>query len=151
MASGLASTPSSCTWSPAAPSNCLASTIDCVVSGQTVVHSESSKDSMTTLPRNWLSDICWPNWLTSVRLGAGLSPAEEPRSRLGFSIAASLFALVDDCAPDDCADPPDGHEAEGEQPPTASAAAPARPVSQVARRTVLFARSMPARLSYPRP
>ena len=75
----------------------------CVVSGQTVVHSESSNASMTTLPRNWLSDIGWPNWLRSRKSGAGLSPSEDPRSRLGLSIAA-VFGPVDDelpaCEPD---------------------------------------------------
>src|SRR5512140_1686590 len=60
----------------------------CVVSGQIVVHSESSNASMTTLPRNWLSDIGWPNWLRSRKSGAGLLPSEDPRSRLGLSIAA---------------------------------------------------------------
>src|SRR6266487_3364116 len=88
MASGLASTPSSCTWLPAGPSSCLASSMLCVVSGQTVVHSESSNASMTTLPRNWLSDIGWPNWLRSRKSGAAFPPSEDPRSRLGLSIAA---------------------------------------------------------------
>ena len=59
-----------------------------VVSGQTVVHSESSNASMTTLPRNWLSDIGWPNWLTSLMSGAGCAPSELPRSRFGFISAA---------------------------------------------------------------
>src|SRR6266516_5934827 len=103
MASGLASTPSSCTWLPAEPSSCLACSMLCVVSGQTVVHSESSNASMTTLPRNWLSDIGWPNWLRSRKSGAGLPPSEDPRSRLGLSIAA-VFGPVDDelpaCEPD---------------------------------------------------
>ena len=72
MASGLASTPSSCTWLPAGPSSCFASSMLCVVSGQTVVHWESSNASMTTLPRNWLSDIGWPNWFCSWKSGAGL-------------------------------------------------------------------------------
>src|SRR6185437_13059416 len=107
MASGLASTPSNWTESPALPSSSFASTIDCVVSGHTVVHSESSKDSTTTRPRNWLSDIGWPNWLTSLKSGAGLLPSEEPRSRLGFSIAAAFAELdgedagADGAAPDD--------------------------------------------------
>ena len=103
MASGLASTPSSCTWLPAGPSSCLACSMLCVVSGQTVVHSESSNASMTTLPRNWLSDIGWPNWLRSRKSGAGLLPSEDPRSRLGLSIAA-VFGPWDDevpaCEPD---------------------------------------------------
>src|SRR6478735_2384868 len=103
MASGLASTPSSCTWLPAEPSSCLACSMLWVVSGQTVVHSESSIASMTTLPRNWLSDIGWPNWLRSRKSGACLPPSEDPRSRLGLSIAA-VFGPVDDelpaCEPD---------------------------------------------------
>ena len=60
----------------------------CVVNGQTVVHWESSNASMTTLPRNWLSDIGWPNWFCSRKSGAAVSPSELPRSRLGLSIAA---------------------------------------------------------------
>src|SRR6266487_994000 len=104
MASGLASTPSSCTWLPAGPSSCLASSMLCVVSGQTVVHSESSNASMTTLPRNWLSDIGWPNWLRSRKSGAAFPPSEDPRSRLGLSIAA-VFGPWDDGLP---APEPDG-------------------------------------------
>src|SRR5882757_4821318 len=130
IASGFASTPSSWTELPALPSSSFASTIDCVVSGQTVVHSESSKDSRTTRPRNWLSDIGWPNWLTSLTSGAGLLPRAVPRSRLGFSIAAALTELTGD---DPVADDPDD-----EQPATASAAMTARPASQVARRVVLL-------------
>src|ERR1700742_3084517 len=82
--------PSSCTLVPAAPSSCLASTMLCVVSGQTVVHCESSNPSITTLPRNWLSDIGWPNWLVSRKSGAATSPIDEPRSRLGLLSAAVL-------------------------------------------------------------
>src|SRR5580692_8151062 len=97
MASGLASTPSSCTWLPAGPSSCLACSMLCVVSGQTVVHSESSKPSMTTLPRNWLSDIGWPNWLTSLMSGADRESSELPRSRFGFISAALEAGLA--CMP----------------------------------------------------
>jgi hypothetical protein len=35
------------------------------------VHCESTKARMTTLPRNWLSAMRWPNWLTSRMSGAG--------------------------------------------------------------------------------
>src|SRR5260370_12531000 len=69
----------------------------CVVSGQTVVHCESSKPSMTTLPRNRLSDIGWPNWLTSVMSGAGREFSELPRSRFGFISAALEAGLA--CMP----------------------------------------------------
>src|SRR6202035_5699363 len=100
IASGLASTPSNWTELPALPSSSFASTIDCVVSGQTVVHSESSKDRMTTLPWNWLSDIGWPNWLTSLTSGAGLLLSEVPVSRLGFAIAAAFAWVIDDGAVD---------------------------------------------------
>jgi len=72
----------------------LASSMLCVVSGQTVVHSESSNDSMTTLPRNWLSDIGWPNWFVSRKSGAGSDPSEEPRSRLGLFIPAAIAVAV---------------------------------------------------------
>src|SRR6185437_13412837 len=137
MASGLASTPSSCTLLPAGPSSCLASSMLCVVSGHIVVHSESSKASMTTLPRNWLSDIGWPNWLTSLKSGAGLSPSEVPRSRLGFSSAAAFAEFAwegaEPCDAGAC-DPDD------EQPATASAAATAAPASHDARRVLLLPR-----------
>src|SRR5579875_1285004 len=92
MASGLASTPSSWTFSPALPSSSFASTMLWVVSGQIVVHSESVNARMTTLPRNWFSDIGWPNWFTSVMSGAGALPSEEPRSRLGLASAAAFAA-----------------------------------------------------------
>src|ERR1700749_4640069 len=144
VASGLASTPSSWTDLPALPSSSCASTIDWVVSGQTVVHSESSKDSMTTRPRNWLSDICWPNWLTSLTSGAALPPSEVPVSRLGFSIAAAFAWFIDGSVDDD----PDAGDPDDEQPATARAAATTGPASQVARRVVLLPRSMPARLSH---
>src|SRR5215472_15770374 len=125
MASGLASTPSSCTWLPAGPSSCLACSMLCVVSGQMLVHSESSNASMTTLPRNWLSDIGWPNWLRSRKSGAGCPPSEDPRSRLGLSIAAE-FAPVDDELP---AREPDGvpelHAARPGSPPRTPARAAA--------------------------
>src|SRR6266568_8939020 len=75
----------------------------CVVSGQTVVHWESSNASMMTLPRNWLSDIGWPNWFCSRKSGADRAPREVPRSRLGLSIAAEPGPP--DCDPPDC-DPP---------------------------------------------
>src|SRR6202012_2116640 len=133
MASGLASTPSSWTDLPALPSSSFASTIDWVVSGQTVVHSESSKDSMTTRPRNWLSDIGWPNWFVSWKSGAALLPSGVPRSRLGFSIAAALAGLSDE--PGDAAE-----EAEEERPATARAAASARPPSHLAGRVIAVPR-----------
>src|SRR5438270_13106326 len=117
MASGLASTPSSCTLLPAGPSSCLASSMLCVVSGQTLVHSESSKASMTTLPRNWLSDIGWPNWFRSRKSGAGLPPSEDPRSRLGLSIAA-VFGPADREPPDDEAGEPELHPARAPAPRT---------------------------------
>src|SRR6185437_5208448 len=136
---GLASTPSSCTERPALPSSSLASTIDCVVSGQTVVHSESSKPSRTTRPRNWLSDIGWPNWLTSLKSGAALPPRELPRSRLGFSIAAALAGFVvaapAPCCPDAC------ELADDEQAASARSAVAARPATPVARRFLSFPRS----------
>src|SRR5690348_11122993 len=114
----------------------------CVVSGQTVVHSESSKPSMTTLPRNWLSDIGWPNWLTSLKSGAGLLPSGLPRSRLGFSSAAAFTEFAGDGAePGD----PGACDPDDEQPATASAAVTAAPASHVARRVRLLPRSMPAR------
>src|ERR1700753_3116203 len=140
VASGLASTPSSWTDLPAWPSSSLASSIDCVVSGQTSVHSGSSKDSMTTRPRNWLSDIGWPNWLTSLKSGAGLLSLEVPRSRLGVSIAAACAELIGDGP---VAGDLDGCAADDEQPATARAAATVRPASQVTRRVVVVPRSTP--------
>src|SRR5437773_1477834 len=85
VALGLASTPSSWTLPPAAPSSCRASTMLTVVSGHTVVHSESTNARMTTLPRNCCSDIRWPNWLSSVMPGAGCLPSELPGSRAGLA------------------------------------------------------------------
>src|SRR5271157_5555458 len=90
----------------------------CVVSGQTVVHWESSNASMTTLPRNWLSDIGWPNWFCSRKSGAAVPPSELPRSRLGLSIAAEP-------GPADC-------ELAGEEPagvPVLHPASPTMPAS----------------------
>ena len=87
---------------PALPSSSFASTMLCVVSGQTVVHSESSNPSMTTLPRNWLSDMCWPNWFVRLISGAGWLFSEVPRSRLGLAMAAALAVLdMEGCAGDD--------------------------------------------------
>ena len=63
-----------------------------VVSGQTVVHSESTKARTTTLPRNWLSDMGWPNWLTSRMSGAARLPSEVPGSRSGLAAAACACA-----------------------------------------------------------
>src|SRR5215467_12331302 len=102
VACGLASTPSSRTSFPAVPSSFLASTMLCVVSGQTVVHSESSNPSITTLPRNWLSDMCWPNWFVRLISGAGWLFSDVPRSRLGLASAAALAEPDrDGCAGDD--------------------------------------------------
>src|SRR5262245_5898874 len=89
-----------------------------VVSGHTVVHSESSKDSRMTLPRNWLSDIGWPNWLVSRKSGALALPRELPRSRFGFcAAAASAFDMPVPPCPPGAADDPD------EQAPSKAAAA----------------------------
>src|SRR5579859_5168349 len=90
----------------------------CVVSGQTVVHSESSKPSRMTLPRNWLSDIACPNWFTSRKSGAGEFPTEVPRSMFGFDWAATLSGLVALIAV-----PEDADEVDADEHP-ASAATP---------------------------
>ena len=87
MALGLASTPSSWTRLPAAPSSCLASSMLTVVSGHTVVHWESTNARMTALPRNWLSAIRWPNWFSSRISGAGWPPRELPVSSAGLFAA----------------------------------------------------------------
>src|SRR5258707_15400541 len=113
--------PSNCTWSPAAPSSCLASSMLCVVSGQIVVHWESSNASTTTLPRNWLSDIGWPNWFCKRKSGAGRAPSEVPRSRLGLAIAAEADPADDELADWELADwelaVPGQHPARPESPP----------------------------------
>src|SRR5260370_20856388 len=44
---------------------------------------------MTTLPRNALSEICWPNWLVSRKLGAARPPRDEPGSRFGLPAPAA--------------------------------------------------------------
>ena len=62
MASGLASMPSN--WmcrAAAGPSMLTASVMLTVVSGQTVVHRESTKASTTTLPRNCRSETGVPD------------------------------------------------------------------------------------------
>src|SRR5262249_21615227 len=111
MADGFASTPRSWTFSPALPSSSFASTMLSVVSGQTVVHSESSKDSRMTLPRNWLSDIGWPNWFVSRKSGAGALPRELPRSRFGFrSAAAAALDMPGPPDPPGAADDPDDEQ-----------------------------------------
>src|SRR5262250_790440 len=61
-----------------------------VVSGHTLVHCESTNERMTTLPRNWLSAMCWPNWLTRWMSGAGWPPSELPVSRAGLLAAAAM-------------------------------------------------------------
>ncbi len=104
----------------------------CVVSGQTVVHSESSNDSMTTLPRNWLSDIGWPNWFVSRKSGAGRDPSEEPRSRLGLYIPAAFAAAVGELA----AVP------EPEPEPEPQPAAPARTPSTATAQSATRARNL---------
>lgn len=94
VAAGFASIPSSCTREPAAPSIALASNIAAVVSGHSVVHSESSNASSTTLPRNDRKDTGSPNWSLSVKLGAGRSNA-VPGSNSGLLANASLCAVLD--------------------------------------------------------
>ena len=98
VASGLASIPSSCTWSPALPSRSLAATMLAVVSGQMVVHSESVKARITTLPRKALSDTGCPNWLVSRKSGAA-PLIEVPVSRFGLSAAACAWAAGLICPP----------------------------------------------------
>src|SRR5260370_37837706 len=102
----------------------------CVVSGQTVVHWESSKASMTTLPRNWLSDIGWPNWFRSRKSGAGPEPSEVPRSRLGFAIAAESGPVA--CEP--AGGPADGDPAPHPARPGSAPTAPSTARAHSARR-----------------
>src|ERR1700728_5041408 len=73
----------------------------CVVSGQMVVHSESATASITTRPRNWLSDITWPNWFVSLMSGADWSPSVEPRSRFGLASAAAIAEALPACCDED--------------------------------------------------
>ncbi len=101
VAAGLASTPISWTLLPALPSSCLAASMLSDVSGQTVVHSESVKARMTTLPRKSLSDIRWPNWFVSVKFGAGTPPSDEPGSRSGLAAASCCSFAADDALPAD--------------------------------------------------
>src|SRR6266480_3318943 len=58
-----------------------------VVSGHTLVHSESTNASTTALPRNWLSAIRWPNWFSSRMSGARTPPSELPGSSAGLFAA----------------------------------------------------------------
>ena len=75
-----------------------------VVSGQTVVHSESTNPITTALPRNCWSDMGWPNWLVSFTLGAGVRPSDVPWSRLG--LAAAALELGDAADDEPVPDPP---------------------------------------------
>src|SRR5580698_9396223 len=97
----------------------------CVVSGQIVVHSESSNDSMMTLPRNWLSDIGWPNWFVSRKSGAGRDPSDEPMSRLGLYIPAAFAAAAGE---------PAAPEPEPELQPAAPASTPSTATAPSATR-----------------
>ena len=60
-----------------------AATIADVVSGQIVVHSESLKARITTLPRNACNETKWPDSSTSLKSGA--TPfSGVPGSRFGL-------------------------------------------------------------------
>jgi AcrR family transcriptional regulator len=67
----------------------FASTIAVVVRGQIVVHSESLKARITTLPRNDRSETCLPNWSVSANPGAW-------PDRLVPGSSSGLFASVPD-------------------------------------------------------
>ncbi len=58
-----------------------------VVSGQMVVHSESVKARITTLPRNALSETGCPNWLVSRKAGRRDPLIAVPGSRFGLAAA----------------------------------------------------------------
>src|SRR5579875_3243005 len=103
--------PTSCTFRPAAPSRLTACSMLVVVSGHTVVQCESTKASSTALPLNWPSVTWWPNWSSSLKLGAGLLPSGLPGSTAGLAASALADGLVRCGADDD------------EQPVTASSAA----------------------------
>jgi len=58
---------------------------------------------MTTLPRNWLSDIGWPNWLRSRKSGAGLSPERGSEVQVGVVHRGRVRPVDDEfpaCEPD---------------------------------------------------
>ena len=65
-----------------------------LVSGQTVVHSESVNATITTLPRKSLSDMRWPNWFTRLKSGARTPPRDEPGSRSGFAAAWAALPVA---------------------------------------------------------
>src|SRR5271169_39734 len=69
----------------------------CVVSGQTVVHWESVKARITTLPRNALSEIRWPNWFVSEKSGAAMPPSGDPGSRFGLAAACCADPAIGCC------------------------------------------------------
>lgn len=62
-----------------------------VVSGHMLVHSESTKASTTTFPRNWLSDVGVLNWLVRVKFGAGLPCSGVPGSMLTLNVPVALL------------------------------------------------------------
>ena len=70
----------------AGPSMATASVMLTVLSGQIVVHSESTKARTTALPRNWLSETREPNWLVSVKPGAAVPGRRVPGSTSGFAV-----------------------------------------------------------------
>src|SRR6266702_1494769 len=80
--------PSSWMWRAAAgPSMATASVMLTVLSGHTVVHSESTNATTTALPRNWRSETCEPNWLVSVKPGAAVPGRVVPGSTSGLEAA----------------------------------------------------------------
>src|SRR5215469_6627555 len=105
-----------------------------LVSGQIVVHSESVKARITTLPRKLLSDIRWPNWFVSVKFGAGVPFSEVQGSRSGLAAACRLAAAP---APEELptcpVEPPAAAHPATLHPATATAAAIVPAISSLVR------------------
>src|SRR6185437_9325407 len=65
-----------------------------VLSGQIVVHSESTNARTTAWPRNWRSETGAPNWLVSVKPGAAVPGRRVPGSTSGFAAAWPASGLA---------------------------------------------------------
>ena len=105
-----------------------------VVSGQMVVHFESVKARITTLPRNALIEIAWPNWLVSRKSGAGAF-STVPGSRSGLAAAECSAAVIEP--------PPAELPLVGLVPQAARAAAAASAVATPAARASAAGRHVP--------
>ena len=85
------------------------------------------------------------------KIDNGQEPPAEPGYHLPEAGPLPDLPLYERLIDDGIVDCDPGADDPDEQPATARAAMTASPASQVARRVVLLPRSMPVRLSHPRP